>query len=297
MEFENLYRTLVEKLLSWVEGLVAMVPNVAVAVVVLLVFWALSKLAHKVTDQALQRINTNKAARSLMVTFARIAVLIAGTVVALGVLNLDKALASILAGAGVLGLALGFAFQDLAANLISGVGLAINRELPFQIGDVVETNDTLGTVRKVHLRTSIIESFDGKTVVIPNKQIFQNKVVNYSARGKLRVDLPCGISYGDDLEKVKTTALEAIQGVSSRDQSADVDLFFSEFGDSSINFVVRFWISYASHVDYLAARSEAVMRLKAAFDEHDITIPFPIRTLDFGIRGGERLADVLASGR
>ena len=295
MEFEQLYNTLMEKLFGWVEGVVAMLPNLAVALAVLLIFWALSKLAHKISDQALQRLNTNKAARSLMTTFARIAVLIAGFVVALGVLNLDKALASILAGAGVLGLALGFAFQDLAANIISGVGLAINKELPFKIGDVVETNDVLGTVRKIHLRTSIIESLDGKWTIIPNKQVYQNKVTNYSSNGKLRVDVACGVSYGDDLDKVRSTATEAIRSVSCRDDSKDVQLFFTEFGDSSINFVARFWIAYRKHADFFAARSEAMVRLKKAFDQDDIMIPFPIRTLDFGIRGGERLADVLPS--
>lgn len=113
----------------------------------------------------------------------------------------------------------------------------------------------------------------------------------------MRVDLQCGISYGDDLEKVKSVAMGAIDSVSSRNTERDVEFFYEEFGDSSINFVARFWIEYGGHQDFLAARSEGIMRLKKAFDENDIMIPFPIRTLDFGIKGGERLATVLESKR
>ncbi|MCA9583363.1 MAG: mechanosensitive ion channel, partial [Myxococcales bacterium] len=283
----------IEKLQSWVEGAVELLPNLVVAILVLALFWGLSKIAGKVSQRGFQRLRINKAARGLMTTIVRVAVLVLGAVVALGVLNLDKALASILAGAGILGLALGFAFQDLAANLISGVGLAMNRDLPFKIGDIVETNGSFGTVREVHLRTSILESLDGQTIIIPNKAIYQDKVINYSRKGQLRVDVSCGVSYGDDLDKVKKVASEAIATVSSRDDSKDVELFFEEFGDSSINFVARFWVKYDRHTDVLGAKSEAIMRLKAAFDEQDVMIPFPIRTLDFGIRGGERLGEVL----
>ncbi|MEM6960570.1 MAG: mechanosensitive ion channel family protein [Myxococcota bacterium] len=294
MDFAFLYDALIAKLKLWAEGLTTMLPNAMVATAVVIAFWLLSKLAYKVSQKTLERIQTNKAARSLMSTAVRVSVFGAGIVIALGVLNLDKALTSILAGAGVVGLALGFAFQDLAANLISGIGLAMNQELPFKIGDVVETNNTFGTVKSIGLRTSLIHTPDGKTVVIPNKNVYQDKVVNYSAAGRIRIDLSCGVSYGDDLQKVQSVALEAMEQLSSRDTSLPVEFYFQGFGDSSINLLACFWVRYEKHADYLNAMSEAVKRLKGAFDEHDIVIPFPIRTLDFGIRGGEPLASVLA---
>jgi small conductance mechanosensitive channel len=268
-----------------------MLPNIIVALLALALFWLLARVACSASDRALRRFDTHEAARDLISRIVRIGVLLAGVVVALGVMNLDKALASILAGAGIVGLALGFAFQDLAGNLISGVGLAIHQRWPFKIGDVVETNDVFGVVEKIYLRTSIIRMLDGKTAVIPNKQIYQNKVLNHSASGTRRVDLACGVSYGDDLEKVRQVVMDTLASIEPRDRSRDVEVFFTGFGSSSIDLVGRFWVDYEKQPDFLDAQSRAIMAVKKAFDANDIVIPFPIRTLDFGIRGGKPLAE------
>ncbi len=295
MNLNDLLETLVGKLTGWVEAFVGMLPNFVVAILVLVAFWFASRLAYKGVCRALDRVQTNAAARDLMARILSLTIILIGVVVALGVLNLDKALASVLAGAGVVGLALGFAFQDLASNLISGVGLAMNQRWPFKIGDLVETNEVFGVVKKIQLRTSTLETLDGKIVFLPNKQIYQSKVINHSATGRRRVDVECGISYGDNLEKVTSVVKKAIEGLDCRDKSEDVQFFYSGFGDSSINFVARFWIKYEKQPDFLKAQSDGILALKKAFDEHDIMIPFPIRTLDFGIRGGKTLGQVLSS--
>jgi small conductance mechanosensitive channel len=159
----------------------------------------------------------------------------------------------------------------------------------------VETNDVFGRVKGINLRTTDLETFQGQTVLIPNKQAFQNPIVNYSDKGYRRIDLVVGISYGDDLEKVSKVTFEAVKEIETLDESREVDLYFEEFGNSSINFVVRFWVRFAKQTDYLEARSESIMRIKAAYDRNDITIPFPIRTLDFGIKGGGKLSEILPS--
>ncbi len=293
MPLEEVYPDVMGKLSKWADTVGEMLPNIVVALLVLGLFWLAARVACSASDRALRRFDTHQAARDLISRIIRIGVLLAGLVVALGVMNLDKALASILAGAGIVGLAIGFAFQDLAGNLISGVGLAIHQRWPFKIGDVVETNDVFGVVQKIYLRTSIIRTLDGKMAVIPNKQIYQNKVMNYSASGTRRIDLECGVSYGDDLEKVKQLVAETLEGIESRDRSRNVEVFFTGFGSSSIDLVGRFWVDYAKHPDFLDARSRAILAIKKAFDENEIVIPFPIRTLDFGVRGGQPLADSL----
>lgn len=294
MEWDQVYEEVLGKLTSWGNTFAEMLPNLLVAILVIILFWVIARFACSAADRALQRVNTHTAARQLISSFLRVGILIAGVVVALGVLNLDKALASILAGAGIAGLAIGFAFQDLAGNIISGIGLAVNQKWPFKIGDIIETNDVFGVVDQIHLRTSIIRTLDAKMVVIPNKQIYQSPVVNYSVSGTRRVDVSCGVSYGDDLTSVKKVVEKALSGLSMRDSSKDVEVFFEEFGNSSINFVGRFWVDYKRHPDVLDARSAAIVAIKKAFDENDIMIPFPIRTLDFGIRGGEKLEEMLA---
>ncbi len=293
MNIEELTKEITGKLSGWADMFAQMLPNLIVAVLVLAFFWFAARLMCSASDRALRRFDTHEAARGLVSRMIRIAVLLAGLMVALGVMNLDKALASVLAGAGVVGLALGFAFQDLAGNLISGVGLAVHQKWPFKIGDLVETNDVFGVVDQIHLRTSIIRTLDGKLVVVPNKQIYQNKVVNHTVSGRRRVDLECGVSYGDDLDKVKSVVASALEKVPGRDQSTEIEVFFTGFGSSSINLVGRLWIDFQKQPDFLAARSAAIMAVKRAFDANDIVIPFPIRTLDFGIRGGQSLSSEL----
>jgi len=295
MQLESVYEQVIAKLSKWADTFAEMLPNIIVALLVIGLFWLMARAACSASDRALRRFDTHQAARDLVSRILRIAVLLVGVIVALGVMNLDKALASILAGAGIVGLALGFAFQELAGNLISGIGLAIHQKWPFKIGDVVETNDIFGVVDKIFLRTSIIRTFDGKTAIIPNKQIYQNKVLNFTAAGRRRVDVECGVSYGDDLEKVERVLVETLEGVEGRDRSHDVQVHFTEFGSSSVNLVGRFWIEYQNQPDYLQARSNAIIAIRRAFDANDIVIPFPIRTLDFGIRGGKTLAQALPS--
>jgi small conductance mechanosensitive channel len=145
-------------------------------------------------------------------------------------------------------------------------------------------------VHDVNLRTTIVRTFQGQHVIIPNKDIFQNPLVNYSKTTSRRVDLRCGVAYGDDLQEAERVAVDAITKAGDVE---DVELFYEEFGDSSINFVLRFWIHFEKQTDFLGARSRAIKQLKGAFDEHGITIPFPIRTLDFGVVGGEKLSEVL----
>lgn len=291
MDLSLAYQALEKKLLSWFSATGEMLPNLILALLVFAISWFVAKAVARGLSGILARSKMNRAARELVVTLLRVGVVLLGAVFALGILQLDKALASILAGAGVVGLALGFAFQDLAANLISGVGLAVNREKPFKIGDIIETNDEFGRVKEIDHRTSTLESLDGKLVVIPNKRIYQNKVINHSSTGTRRVDLACGISYGEDLKRVAGIAKKAIESVVTN-CGEETQIFWTGFGDSSIDFSARFWVKYDNQSGFLEAKSQAIVALKEAFDEADIMIPFPIRTLDFGIRGGRTLDQV-----
>ena len=140
-----------------------------------------------------------------------------------------------------------------------------------------------------------MHSFQGQEVIIPNREVLQNPLINFSHNGTRRVDIDCGVAYGDDLEKVKRVVIDAVSKIENRQKEKDVEFFFKEFGGSSINFDVRFWIDFKGQKDFLAAQHEAIIKVKQAFDENDIMIPFPIRTLDFGIKGGEKLDAMLKS--
>ena len=136
------------------------------------------------------------------------------------------------------------------------------------------------------MRTTSLTTFDGLEVIIPNKTMFTETFINYTTTPKRRVDLSVGVSYGDDLEKVEEITINALQDVPNRINNKDVEFYYEEFDSSSINFVARVWIHYPGNQSFLMARHEMVKRIKKAFDKSNITIPFPIRTMDFGIKGG-----------
>lgn len=291
LDVNKAYDLISGKLETWLSSAIEMLPNLALALLVLILFYVIGKLIRNFVRKLLEKTTTNKTVIDLAETVMSIIIIGIGLFFALSILNLDGTVTSLLAGAGIIGLALGFAFQDIAANFISGTLLSIRH--PFGIGDIIKSNDYYGTVQKLNLRNTIIKTPQGQIVYIPNKVVYENPFTNYTKNYERRIDLSCGVSYGDNLEKVKKVATEAIESLENRDTNREVEFFFTEFGDSSINFVVRFWVDFTKNPDFWSPQSDGIMVLKKAFDENDIMIPFPIRTLDFGIRGGEKLNTML----
>jgi len=290
MDFGAVFSDLVDKLQGWLAALILLLPNFVAAVLIVTVAVLVARVARRAVYGLLRRTSSFTTVNQLLSTIAYAAVLGAGVFAALGVLQLSTVVVSLLAGVGIVGLALGFAFQDLASNFIAGVLLSIRR--PFVEGNLIEKGDFMGVVTEINLRSTKLRTLQGQTVIIPNAEVFTNPVVNYST-GERRVDLRCGVAYGDDLEQARDVALAAVRRVEGVREDRPVDFYFEEFGDSSIDFVLRFWIAFERQPDFLRARSEAIIALKRAFDEAGVTIPFPIRTLDFGVVGGERLDEVL----
>lgn len=284
---------LVNKLEGWLNTFIVMLPNILLAALVMGIGLLLTRIIRKYVERIANRFVRHEAVVKLITSITTAIFVILIILLALTILKLDTALKSVLAGAGVAGLAIGLALQDPIVNLFSGVMMSTKRA--FEIGDWIETNDHTGRIERITLRSTIIRTPQGEQVLLPNKLIYHNPMKNYSSSGERRVELACGVSYGDDLREVQKIAREAIESNVDFNKSKEVEVFFTEFGDSSINFQLRFWLKKAGWKDYVAARSEAIVHLKEAFDANDIMIPFPIRTLDFGIRGGEPLNEVLGS--
>lgn len=278
-----------EKLVNWGEMIIKLLPNIVIAAIVLVIGLYIAKFVRRITLKLVSKISSNVTLNNLfssVVYFAFIGIVL---FTVLSILNLDKAVTSILAGAGILGLALAFAFQDIAANFMSGIFISFRK--PLKVGDIVQIKDYMGKVKMINLRDTVIETFQGKTVIIPNKEVFQNPIENYTILQKRRFDLSVGVSYGDDLEKVREITFNAVKDIEDLSQEDEVSVFFMEFGDSSINLSVRMWVNTPEQAIYNKVRSQAILNIKKAYDANDIMIPFPIRTLDFGIKGGKTLTE------
>lgn len=289
MDFSQASELIYTELNHWVRTTIRHLPGVALAVLVLFIFSMLSRWLSRGTVLGLNRVSDNRSVINLTGAIIRVMTLAVGLFVALGILGLDKTVTSLLAGAGVVALAVGFAFQDLTANFISGTMIALTR--PIQVGDVVQTNDYTGKVLDVKLRSILLDNFQGQTIEIPSKDVFQKSIINFSRLGKRRIELTAGVSYLDDLTKAQQVARDAVSQLPFVLRDQPVELFYRAFGDNTIQFVLWFWINPAT-TNAQSALSEAIIAVKRAFDEHQILIVFVAHTFDLKQKLAARQAEL-----
>ncbi len=291
IEFQEATARITEKISTWAIELIEMIPNMAVAILVVLIFFGIARLLQI----GLRKINRSAVAdrgiMHLISNFVFYIVMGLGVFMALSVLQLDKTVTSLLAGAGIIGLALGFAFQETAANFLSGILMTIRK--PITVGDLIESNGITGYVKDLNLRCTVLETTEGQDVIIPNKSVFYSPIKNYTVNGRRRIDIEVGVSYGEDLSRVRDITIDCLKDIEGVMQDKKIQLFYTKFDNSSINFVLRIWTADTAQVNYFKMRSDVIMAIKSAYDENDITIPFPIRTLDFGIKGGTKLNEMM----
>lgn len=286
------FEKLLDKLGGWLDTIIQALPNLLLAAIFLAFSLLVARYLKRLSLKVLDRTTGNKTVKGLLSNLIVAAFMLIVLFVILNILNLDEAVTALLGTAGVAGLAVGLALQDPIINLFSGVLMSVRDY--YQVGDLVETNSFFGRISRINLRSTILLTPDGQEVVIPNKEVLQRPIKNYSHQASRRIEIPCGVSYGDDLEQAKSIAIQAIESSSiDRAPGKPVELYFTEFGDSSINFVLRFWILVDQAPDFFTARDAAIIALKKAFDQHNINIPFPIRTLDLGEVNQMRLGEAM----
>jgi small conductance mechanosensitive channel len=276
-QFAESYDSVIDKVEGWVNSLILNLPNLIVAVVVFILAYVLSGIIRRYLKRLLKGRIEQDSLRNLIATVTSIVIIAAGLFIALSVLKLDTFLKSLLAGAGVAGLAIGLALQSSLSNTFSGIYLSVKDIM--NIGDWVETNGYAGTVHEMNLRNTVIKEPDNNLVMIPNRLVVENPFKNYGLTKQIRVILTCGVAYDSDLQFVEDLAKQAISEHFHEDESKEIEFHWLEFGDSSINFQVRFWIDASVKINILEARSKAIKVIKKAFDQEGIDIPFPIRTL------------------
>lgn len=275
---------------SWKIWAISMLPNFIAAIVVLILFAIFARTFRRASALLYQRFfpkNQHFAQLFSMMVFGFIWFM--GILLALEILHLASYLTHLLAGAGIVGIIAGFAFKDIASNAFSG--LLIKSEQPFKVHDWVSIKGTIGKVRNIGLVTVSLETLEGETALIPNQLIYSGEFFNYSTLRKKRVVISSGVSYGDDLEKVKNTALQLAQNWHFVINKQEIHFYFTDIGSSTFNFMLDFWAEFTSYEDYLAIKSQAIMELKRCFEQADISLAYNVTTLDFGVKGGVNIFD------
>lgn len=279
-QFENAWSEMISKLESWFDALIVNLPNLLIALFVFIIALISSRYISNGVSRLLDKTKLQASMKSLLSKMASIGVVLLGLFFVLGILNLSRALNTVLAGAGVVGLAVGLALQGALTNTYSGIVLSYIKHIKF--GDWIETNGFEGEVVDLDLRSVTLKQPDNNLVYLPNKLVVENPIKNFSTTAQSRVILNCGVAYSSDLDfvrnLVKDTLLENFGSIENRDE---IIFLYLDFGDSSINFETRFWIKSTSALEVAKAKTDAMIFIKKAFDQNDINIPFPIRTLDF----------------
>ena len=268
-----------DKLGGWLDTIILGLPNFLLAVVVFIIFVFIAKYVGKIFDKIFAKSIKQDSIRQMATKVIKAIVILIGFFIALGLLNLDTVLTSVLGAAGVVGLAIGLALQGTLNNTFSGLILSFLPEL--QIGDWVETNGFAGSVMEINLRNIVIKQSDNNYVIIPNGKIIEEPFKNFTRTSRSRVFVNCGVGYSSDLEMVRDLTIKTIEDIFPQRGNEEVELMFQEFGDSSINYVLRFWTDVTKNRDILVAQNTAIIAIKKAYDAKGINIPFPIRTIDF----------------
>jgi len=242
-----------------------------------LVFWAsiyLSRFLRFVfREEVIPRVRLRRGVGGAIDMLSNYAILLLGFLLALATAGVDLSKVTlVLSGLGV---GLGFGLQNLVSNFVSGLILAF--EHPIQPGDVVEVGTTFGEVQRIGFRASVVRTFEGAEIIIPNGELVWGRVTNWTLSSPTRrIGIQVGAAYGTDPQRV----LDILQQVARKNpkilQSPQPDALFDEFGDSSLNFTLRAWTRFE---DFVKVRSELSVAIDGAFKEAGIQIPFPQRDL------------------
>jgi len=248
---------------------VASLPDCVAAAVVLLAFFVGYVLARRLLRLYFRKASVPDSIADLLITLLRYGSVIVALVTAADVLGFQ--VTSLVAGLGIVGLAVSFAAQDTIANIISGITLVVDK--PFVAGDWVEVGGINALVTRLHLRTTTLTTFDNQTIVLPNKQIAQERIINYTLVPRIRVRVPVGIAYKEDVQAARQAMLATAQGDPDVLAEPAPNVVVTGLGASSVNLELRFWIEDAAR--QWPKQWEYMEKCKYALDGADIQIPFP----------------------
>lgn len=243
---------------------------------IVLIFWSTSIVSGFI-EKRIYKIKKLKAAtRDLTIKLVQIFLYVIAFLVVLDVVGIDLTALTVFSGAA--GIGLGFGLQKTASNFISGLILLYERII--EPGDLIEMDDgTQGFVKKTNARYTVIETWDSREIIVPNEDLMTNKVTNLTLNSsKGRLDIEVGISYKSDVHKAKDLILKAATEHKLCLKDPEPMCFMTEFGDSSVNFLLHFWIGDVSE-GRLLPKSEVLFSIWDKFKENDIEIPFPQRDL------------------
>ncbi len=296
LSLDFLMGTRFSKYVSWLDsgisigGTKVTIINIAYLVIFLVFFIFVSRIIRDaLQNRILPRTRLDIGARASFVNIVIYTFWILAIYTGINILGIN--LSSLAFMAGALGIGIGFGLQNVVNNFVSGIILLFDTSI--QVGDMVQIGDDWGTVNRINIRTTIIQTFDNASLIIPNSEMISSKVTNWSFKDpKVRRQVDVGVAYGSDVQKVHAILLQIVNDMPEimNDPAPRVD--FTDFADSALIFRIRFWIT--SPEFWLAAPTELRFRIDEEFKKNGIEIAFPQQ--DIHIRSASGLDKIFQKG-
>lgn len=242
--------------------------NLVTAVVIFYVGKMVVSIVIRALRKLMQRQEVDKTLETFVCNLLNMVLMVIVIIAAIGALGIQTT--SFIAIFGAAGLAVGLALQGSLSNFASGVLIVLFR--PYRVGDFVEAAGISGVVEQVQILTTVLKTGDNKQIIVPNGQIMDSIITNYSANDTRRVDMVVGVSYDDDLDKVRETIEQLIAAEDRVLDEPACTIAVSALADSSVNFVVRPWVKTS---DYWGVMFDLTEAIKKRFDKEGISFPFP----------------------
>lgn len=274
----NEYQTIMTSANHLLQQMISRIPYLIVASLVFVIFWVLSIFFKKAVTRIL---GSRKHHQNLVTVFRRVGsalILFLGFMVAMIIAVPSFTPGKLIGALGIGSVAISFAFKDIFQNLLSGILLLLSE--PFRIGDQIISGNFEGTVEDIQIRATTIRTYDGRKVVIPNSQLYTSTMTVNTAYSQRRLEFDVGIGYENNIIDAQRVILSVLKAAPTVSKLAEPSVIATALADSSVVLRVRWFIDDGTQTNRVASINEVIILVKEALEEANISIPFPVTTLD-----------------
>ena len=274
----NEYQTIMTSANHLLQQMISRIPYLIVASLVFVIFWVLSIFFKKAVTRIL---GSRKHHQNLVTVFRRVGsalILFLGFMVAMIIAVPSFTPGKLISALGIGSVAIGFAFKDIFQNLLSGILLLLSE--PFRIGDQIISGNFEGTVEDIQIRATTIRTYDGRKVVIPNSQLYTSTMTVNTAYSQRRLEFDVGIGYENNIIDAQQVILSVLKAAPTVSKLAEPSVIATALADSSVVLRVRWFIDDGTQTNRVASINEVIILVKEALEKANISIPFPVTTLD-----------------
>ena len=277
---------------AMIEGFLARLPYVVVGLIVLLVFFLAGRFLRATLRLAGDRTQLDPLLARLLGSLAALALSVLGLLIAAVIVFPTFRPGDLLAGLGITSVALGFAFKDILQNWLAGVFILWRR--PFQIGDEIRTRDCEGSVEAINVRSTILRTYDGERLVVPNSDVYTHAVLVRTAGAHRRVRMTVGVGYLDSLDEARAVLKRVLAETKGVLENPGPWVYVSELAPSEVKFAIYFWTA-PQQANVLEVSDRVTTGIKKALDDAGIDIPYPHTVVLFHDATGSRPGDRIES--